>query len=113
VADDMDTDLQSISEMFQQEQETSKAVNISLRTSKSSYLQKVNEVLEHIKRGDIYEVNICQEFYSETAQINPLEVFLQLNKISKPPFSVFLKLNNLFALSASPERYLKKNGKTL
>ncbi|CAM3379708.1 aminodeoxychorismate synthase component I [Aequorivita lipolytica] len=113
VADEMDTDLQSISEMFQQEQETSKAVNISLRTSKNSYIQKVNEVLEHVKRGDIYEVNICQEFYSETALINPLEVFLQLNKISKPPFSVFLKLNDLFALSASPERYLKKNGKTL
>src|SRR5690606_17588013 len=39
--------------------------------------------------------------------------FLQLNEISKPPFSVFLKFNTLFALSASPERYLKRTGNTV
>ena len=70
-------------------------------------------MLQHIKRGDIYEANICQEFYSEAAKINPLETFFQLNEISKPPFSVFLKLNHLFALSASPERYLKRVENTI
>ncbi len=115
VADEIEEDWSSISETFQQPYipGTSKAVSISIRTTKDNYIQKVMDVLEHIKRGDIYEVNICQEFYSEDAEINPLETYLQLNKISRPPFSVFLKLNNLFALSASPERYLKRTGNTV
>lgn len=112
VSDELESDWKAISEIIfkLEEPETSKTLSINLRTSKDNYLQKVGEVLEHIKRGDIYEANICQEFYSENAEIDPLETFLQLNKISKPPFSVFLKLNELFALSASPERYIKKIG---
>ncbi len=111
-SDEMEEDFNAIFEIIQQPEESKilKPIKISVRTSKDSYLQKVEEVLEHIKRGDIYEVNICQEFYSEDSEINPLETFLQLNKISIPPFSVFLKLNEIFALSASPERYLKRTG---
>ena len=112
VSDELESDWKAISEIIfkLEEPETSKALSISLRTSKDNYLQKVGEILDHIKRGDIYEANICQEFYSEDAEIDPLETFLHLNKISKPPFSVFLKLNELFALSASPERYIRKTG---
>ncbi|PHR13089.1 MAG: aminodeoxychorismate synthase, component I [Aequorivita sp.] len=115
VADEIDNDFLTISEINQHSEEPvhQKNIKISIRTSKDNYLEKVEEVLEHIKRGDIYEVNICQEFYAEDAEINPLEAFIQLNRISKPPFSVFLKLNNIFALSASPERYLKKTGTTV
>jgi para-aminobenzoate synthetase component 1 len=88
-------------------------VKISLRTSKDSYFDKVNEMLRHIERGDIYEANFCQEFYSEDATIDPLKTFEHLNAISKPPFATFLKLGSHFALSASPERYLKKEGTTV
>ena len=115
VGDEMDYDFHTISKINQHPEESAAKQNIkiSIRTSKDNYLKKVEEVLEHIKRGDIYEVNICQEFYSEDAEINPLEAFIQLNRISKPPFSVFLKLNDTFALSASPERYLKRTGTTV
>ncbi len=115
VADEIEEDWIAIFETNEKSDspEISKSLGIKIRTTKDSYIQKVEEVLEHIKRGDIYEVNICQEFYSEDVEINPLETFLQLNKISKPPFSVFLKLNTLFALSASPERYLKRTENTV
>ena len=85
-----------------------RAIKISLRTSKDSYFEKVGQMLNHLERGDIYEANFCQEFYSEDVTIDPLYTFLQLNKISKPPFATFLKLDKHYALSASPERYLKK-----
>ena len=88
-------------------------VKIRLRTSKDSYFDKVKEMLRHIERGDIYEANFCQEFYSEDATIDPLKTFEHLNAISKPPFATFLKLGSHFALSASPERYLKKEGTTV
>ena len=83
---------------------------VQQRISKENYLEKVSKVLEHIHRGDIYEANFCMEFFIENAVINPLEKFLKLNEISKSPFTVYFKNNNQFLLSASPERYLKKEG---
>ena len=83
---------------------------IQQRISKESYINKVSKILEHIHRGDIYEANFCMEFFIDNANINPLEKFLKLNEISKSPLAVFFKNNTHFLLSASPERYLKKEG---
>ena len=33
------------------------------RTSKERYISQVEKLKAHIQRGDIYEVNYCQEFY--------------------------------------------------
>ena len=85
-------------------------INIEQRISKGNYLKKVSKILEHIHRGNIYEANFCMEFFAKNAIINPLEKFLKLNKISKSPQSVYFKNNKQFLLSASPERYLKKEG---
>jgi para-aminobenzoate synthetase component 1 len=85
-------------------------IDIKQRISKDNYLQKVSEMLKHIHRGDIYEANFCLEFFAEKVQINPLEKFQRLNEISHAPFSVYFKNNNQFLLSASPERYLRKQG---
>lgn len=91
-------------------QESKSDIKIKLRIHKDEYHSKVNKVLEHIKRGDIYEANFCQEFYAENSEINPLEVYHHLNKISEPPFAVFLKMEHQYLLSASPERYIRKEG---
>jgi len=85
-------------------------ININSRIRKDAYYQKVNSLLTHIHRGDIYEANFCQEFYAENTQINPLEAFEHLNSISEPPFATFLKYEDHYLLSASPERYLKRTG---
>ena len=97
------TSLQASSETLNPEE-----VKIKLRIHKDEYYNKVNALLEHIHRGDIYEVNFCQEFYAENTLLNPLATYFNLNKISRPPFAAFLKLNDKFLMSASPERYLKK-----
>lgn len=81
---------------------------ISLRIQKDAYLNKIRQVLKRIQKGAIYEVNICQEFYAEETSIDPLSTYEKLNSISKPPFATYLKLDNNYALCASPERFLKK-----
>jgi para-aminobenzoate synthetase component 1 len=88
-------------------------IKIKLRIHKDEYFEKINSMLAHIHRGDIYEANFCQEFYVENTKINPLETYNKLNHISNPPFATFLKCNNKYLLSASPERYLKKEGNTV
>mgnify|MGYP005990288903 CR=1 FL=1 len=85
-------------------------IKIKLRIHKDEYHSKVNKVLDHINRGDIYEANFCQEFYAEKTTINPLGVYKHLIEISEPPFATFLKVDNQFLLSATPERYLRKEG---
>jgi para-aminobenzoate synthetase component 1 len=86
------------------------AIEIKQRISKENYLDKVANLLDCIQRGDIYEANFCMEFFAENACINPLDRFLKLNEISKSPQAVFFKNNSQFLLSASPERYIKKEG---
>lgn len=115
VDDELDDDWKNIlnTEVTKTSSEQEHPVKIRLRTSKDSYFTKVNEMLRHIERGDIYEANFCQEFYSEDATIDPLKTFEHLNAISSPPFATFLKLNSHYALSASPERYLKREGTTI
>jgi para-aminobenzoate synthetase component I len=84
------------------------SILIKQRISKKNYIAKVSKMLEHIHRGNIYEANFCMEFYAENVQINPLEIYQKLNTISEPPFAVYFKNNTHYLLSASPERYLKK-----
>ena len=86
------------------------SINIKQRISKENYLSRVSKMLEHIHRGDIYEANFCMEFYAEKVQIKPLEIYQKLNAISEPPFAVYFKNNFQYLLSASPERYLRKEG---
>jgi para-aminobenzoate synthetase component 1 len=111
---EIDSDLKEINAATNKQQpKYIKQVKIKLRIHKDAYFEKLNSILNHIHRGDIYEANFCQEFYSENSNINPIEVYENLNEISKPPFATFLKIKDKYLLSASPERYLKKVGSTV
>jgi para-aminobenzoate synthetase component 1 len=95
------------------EQPVQNTINIQSRFTKTEYISAVNQLKEHIRKGDIYEVNFCQEFYAERTIINTVNVFEKLNAISKAPFTAYCKFNNRYALCASPERYIKKSGNQL
>jgi len=111
--DEIEEDFDEISDQWSERGVQSLEIEIKNRISKDNYLDKVSKVLKHIHRGDIYEANFCMEYFAENAIINPLEKFLKLNEISKSPQAVFLKNNTQFLLSASPERYIKKEGNLL
>lgn len=111
--DEFEIDWQEIQSINTTFETLTPKVAIQQRISAKSYLEKVSKMLEHIHHGNLYEANFCMEFYAEEAQIDPLETFLKLNEISKPPFAVYFKNYKQFLLSASPERYLKKEGDTL
>ena len=111
--DEVEIDYKEITELATIEFEKSQSTEVKARFSKNEYIQKATTFLEHIHRGDIYEANFCMEFYAENATINPLEKFNKLNAISQTPFAVYFKNNHHFLLSATPERYLRKEGETL
>lgn len=108
--DEIEADFEEIVKSQKPKAGSFESIHIQQRISKPGYIEKVNNMLARIHRGDIYEANFCMEFYAENAVIDPLEKFRKLNEISQAPFSVFFKNNKQFLLSASPERYLKKEG---
>lgn len=110
--DELESDFESIIHQEIQLQKPEK-LTIQQRISKESYLEKVSSMLANIHRGDIYEANFCMEFFSENARIDSYSTFQKLNTISSPPFAVYLKNNQHYLLSASPERYLLKKDTTI
>lgn len=91
-------------------QKPKESLEIKARVTKEAYHTKINTLIEHIHRGDLYEANFCMEFYAEKAKIDPVAIYEALDAISEPPFASFFKNNTHFLLCASPERYLKKEG---
>ncbi|MGI4751503.1 MAG: anthranilate synthase component I family protein [Janthinobacterium lividum] len=89
------------------------SLQIKPKISKEGYLKKVNQIKQHIVRGDIYETNFCQEFYAENVEINPISVFEELNALSPTPFACYFKAYDKHILSASPERFLAKRKQQL
>jgi para-aminobenzoate synthetase component I len=75
---------------------------------KEVYIENVNKIRQHIIEGDFYEMNYCMEFYAEDFQVDPLQLYNNLNTLSPAPFSCFYKIGDKYLISASPERFLSK-----
>ena len=88
-------------------------IGFEARFSREEYLETINLLRRHILRGDCYEINFCQEFYAESASLDPWAAWQALSQASPNPFSAFYRLDDRYLLCASPERFLKKTGSTL
>lgn len=90
-----------------------KASSIGSRMSKEEYCKAITQLQAHIHRGDSYEINFCQEFYTEASIDSPVSLFQSLLQLSPNPFAAFYRVNSSYLLCASPERFLKKEKDTL
>lgn len=104
------SDFKSILETKISKKTKETSICISQRIDKEHYLNKIEQVQRHIQRGDSYEVNFCIEYFAKNSTLNPLFMYQNLNKISKPPFACFFKNKDHFLVSASPERFVRKEG---
>ncbi|GAB3740489.1 anthranilate synthase component I family protein [Hymenobacter agri] len=84
--------------------------SLRARLPRPDYLRAVQAVREDILNGEVYELNLCQEFYAEGVALNPVEVFEQLNAASPAPFAGFLRWQQHYLLCASPERFVARRG---
>ncbi|MDQ3192050.1 MAG: anthranilate synthase component I family protein [Bacteroidota bacterium] len=82
--------------------------DICQKINKKEYIDKVLGIKKHIQKGDIYEMNFCQEFFANNVEIQTFELYSRLNNISPMPFSCYMHHKDKYLLCASPERYLKK-----
>lgn len=102
------SDIQSSSVIT--EEMISASLQISNRFTKEAYVNTIENLKQHILRGDCYEINFCQEFFSTDVSIDPTVVYQKLIKLSPNPFAALYKTADKYCICASPERYLKKKG---
>jgi len=89
-----------------------KGADICLRETidRDTYLSQLARIQSHIARGDCYELNYCIEFFAEQADLDPLYLYQQLASISPNPFAAYYRLEHLYLICASPERFIGKRG---
>jgi para-aminobenzoate synthetase component 1 len=78
------------------------------RMARAEYLEAVEQVREDILNGEVYELNLCQEFYAENVALDPVAAFWQLNEASPAPYAGFLRYHDHYLLCASPECFITK-----
>jgi para-aminobenzoate synthetase component 1 len=81
--------------------------------SKEKYIEAVKTIQSQIIEGETYEMNFCQAFSGEFESWDPVAAYFRLNEISPMPFSAIFKADEKWIVSASPERFIKKNGPEL
>ena len=84
------------------------------RTSKAAYFEHFEQLKNAMQRGDIYEVNYCQEFAAPNCTINnPMGLFGRLHNEMKAPHAAYIQTPDHVVWCASPERFLQKTGAIL
>lgn len=83
------------------------------RLHQQAYLATLEQLRQHIARGDCYELNFCLEFAGHLMEACATQWFEKLSTLSPNPFSCFYRQNHSYLCCASPERYIKRQGSTL
>jgi para-aminobenzoate synthetase component I len=78
--------------------------------SREEYLTLVKRIIDYIKRGDVYEVNLSHRFKA-AYQGDPYGIFTNLYGVNPAPFSAYLNFSDAVIISNSPERFLKAEGR--
>jgi len=78
---------------------------------RASYSAAVVTAQQHIAAGDIYQVNLTQRFTAELGDLSPIEVYLRLRERNPAAFAAFLAEPGRHIVSASPERFLRVEGR--
>jgi para-aminobenzoate synthetase component I len=74
--------------------------------TKAQYTKMIRTCKEYIAAGDIYQANLSQRFVSES-KVDPWLLYQALRRINPSPFAAFLRLKDLYLVSASPERLVR------
>lgn len=80
--------------------------------SELAYKNGIEQALNHIKRGDVYQVNICGQFdldFNCPAHL----AYQQLTSSFPSPYSAFVNTDSGYVISLSPELFFSRDGDTI
>ncbi len=74
--------------------------------SADDYLQAVGRVIEYIRAGDVFQVNLAQRLLLP-AQDDAVSLYLRLRRCNPATFAAYFDTGGAQIVSASPERFLQ------
>jgi para-aminobenzoate synthetase component 1 len=86
--------------------------SIQSNFTRPDYEAAVARTVEYILAGDIFQANISQRFRAELPQgLDALALYRRLRRRNAAPFAALLDYGETAIVSASPERFLKLEGR--
>jgi para-aminobenzoate synthetase component 1 len=82
---------------------------LASRTPPARYLEQVQQVLDYIAAGDIFQANLSHRLEGEF-EGDPFALYRRLTQRNPSPFSAYLPGAGYAIASVSPERFLKLEG---
>jgi len=80
--------------------------------TRGEFCDMVRKAKEYIAAGDIYQVNLSQQFAAPW-QGDPLRYYEALRHYSPAPYAAYLDLEGRVVLSSSPELFLAMSGRNI
>ena len=78
--------------------------------TRDAYHAAVRRVKAYLEAGDVYQVNISQRFQGRFVG-QPWELYQSLRDANPAPFAAYMQSPDLTVLSASPEQFLRVDGR--
>ena len=80
------------------------------RTSPGEYQPAVEQALEAVRAGEVFQIQVGQRFRVETSA-DPLDVYRVLRTLNPSPYMYFLRLDGLDIVGSSPEALVTVAGR--
>ena len=78
--------------------------------SRDDYLKAVAQVIEYIRAGDIFQANLTQRLLAHAGE-DSLDLYERLRRVNPAPFAGLMRWDDWAVVSASPERFLRVDGR--
>ncbi len=109
-----EVDISDLEEVFEKkihENTTYETMDLVKTVTKEEYADSFNEIKDMIERGDVYEVNLTQQFIVNTTKTK-FDIYKKLREVNKADFMGYMDFGEYCVLSSSPERFFNcKDGK--
>lgn len=79
----------------------------SASMTREEYVRGVERVLEHIRQGDTYQLNLSIKFSGARPKLDGCALFFRLLRDNPAPFYAWYNIGQKRIISSSPERFLK------
>ena len=83
------------------------------RWDEATYTQRWGRVQRHLRRGDVYEMNLCTTWTGKGKIQDPWGMFQRLQGRTRAPHAAYVRMEECHAWCGSPERYVERRGKVL
>jgi para-aminobenzoate synthetase component 1 len=82
------------------------------KITKADYIKRIKEAQRRIIEGDFYEINLSHQLEGELRG-KPQRLYSRMKKAGPVPFGAYLEVDDWSACCQSPERFLRREGKTI